>query len=233
MPGNAMTISIQTAFQGPGFVAVPNEFAQEQRLSLEARGLLIWFAAHPEGFHVTVNAVREANGIGKDKWQRIARELRAVGALENVKIRSPKGTIIGEVLSVRWPEYGPARQKPENPAAGVQKPGKPAAGKPGHNRPENPPNMAVKPGSLNNKKKKKDGASSRSRSDAAAVSGAGRTAPASQESAADDPPDDAFYGDLHAIRCKLRNGLPLYGWERSFAVDHGLVGDDAGETGDG
>lgn len=132
-----MSVKIQTQFQGPGFVAVPNHVARDPRLSLEARGLLIWLASHGNDAQFSVAAICDACGIGKDKWQRIARELRAVGALVNVKVRGRGGRVLGEVLAVRWPEPAPDRE-PGKPAAGDREPGKPAAGKAGSSGPGNP-----------------------------------------------------------------------------------------------
>lgn len=96
---------IQTEFEGPGFVAVPNYVAQDVNLTPEALGVLVWLASQPMGFVCRVAGVRERFGMGKDKWQRIARELRAAGAMRNVRMRSGNsGRMSGSHYIVRWPD---------------------------------------------------------------------------------------------------------------------------------
>ena len=141
-----MDYVIQTQFQGPGFVAVPNHVAQNAALSPEALGVLVYFASLPAGFVLRVSSVRERFNLGKDRWQRIARELRDVGAMEVEAVPSQGGRFTGKRVLVRWPDAEtesrktrPSVRKPENPAFG------PKAGKPANQsretrqpEPENP-----------------------------------------------------------------------------------------------
>jgi len=122
-----MDYVIQTRFQGPGFVAVPNAVAQSGRLSPEALGVLVYLASLPQGFLVRVVNIRETFALGKDKWQRIARELREVGAMEVEPIKGEGGRHIGKRVLVRWPELDavtesretrPSDRKPEKPTVG-------------------------------------------------------------------------------------------------------------------
>lgn len=150
-----MSVKIRTQFQGPGFVAVPNHVARHPLLSMEAIGVLTWIASHRNEVDLSVAEICDGCRFGKEKWQRIARELRAAGALRNVKIRGRGGKVLGEVLALQWPDKPADDREPGNPAAGDREPEKPAAGKPGSGEPENPPSGAGKPGcSLKNKKKK-------------------------------------------------------------------------------
>ena len=131
-----MDYIVETDFEGPGFVAVPNHVLDVPGLSPEAIGLLVWFARQPRGFIARASAVQDRFGIGKDRWQRIARELRATGAIRLVRLRATSGRLAGGHYVIRWPS--PARDpmklevpemsrvhKPENPAHG------PSAGKTG------------------------------------------------------------------------------------------------------
>jgi len=122
-----MDYTIETEFQGSGFVAVPNHVAQDQRLSPDALGVLVYLASLPKGYILRVGTVQERFGFGKDRWQRIARELRAVGAMRSQRISGAGGRWIGERVSVRWPE--PVEQDQETGSRKNRKPEKPEAGK--------------------------------------------------------------------------------------------------------
>lgn len=147
-----MDYIVETSFQGPGFVAVPNHVAQSGNLSPEALGVLVYFASLPRGYIARVSSVQEAFSIGKDKWQRIARELRAAGAMDVHEVRGPGGRIVGRRVVVRWPDERETTESRKTRPSD-RKPEKPAAGKPGSPEPENPPNRAGKPGSLERRKK--------------------------------------------------------------------------------
>lgn len=126
-----MDYIVETQFEGPGFVAVPNAVAQLAELSADALGVLVWLASLPKGFAVRRSTILERFRLGKDKWQRIARDLAAVGALELRKERRAGGQFASRYL-VRWPD--PARAvspEPENPA-------------PVQPEPENPPRLGGK-----------------------------------------------------------------------------------------
>ena len=125
-----MDYVIQTQFQGPGFVAVPNHVAQNAALSPEALGVLVYFASLPAGFVLRVSSVRERFNLGKDRWQRIARELRDVGAMEVEAVPSQGGRFTGKRVLVRWPDAETESRKTRQPEPG------------------NPPTRAGKPGSL-------------------------------------------------------------------------------------
>lgn len=112
---------IQTEFQGPGFVAVPNHVLNAG-LTADALGVLVWLAARPAGSVVTVGAVmrvfsgdfKQGEGkadvslkMGRDRWQRIYRELEAHGAFSFQPVQCPhSGRMIGRSVVVRWPEPG-------------------------------------------------------------------------------------------------------------------------------
>lgn len=126
-----MDYIVETDFQGPGFVAVPNHVAQRRGLAPEALGLLVYLASQPRGFIVRWSVICDHFGMGKDRWQRIGRDLRAIGAMQVQEVRGAGGRIIGRRVVVRWPEpvAGEAvgtesreiplsDRKPEKPAPG-------------------------------------------------------------------------------------------------------------------
>lgn len=96
---------IRIEFQGPGFVAVPNHVAAmvPGKLSAEALGVLVRLALLPVGSDWNVSTVLTKCGLGRRAWERVSRELRAVGALFDDAPRGADGTLRGRVLSVRWP----------------------------------------------------------------------------------------------------------------------------------
>lgn len=98
-----MNFLIETDFQGPGFVAVPNYVLDIPELQPDALGVLVFLARLPKGFVLRPTVIMERFAMGRDKWQRIARELRDLGALRLVQHRDHKGQIIGSSYAVRWP----------------------------------------------------------------------------------------------------------------------------------
>jgi hypothetical protein len=145
-----MEYRIETRFQGPGFVAVPNHVAQNVDLPPDALGVLVYLASLPHGWRLDWRDVCARFGIGKDRWQRIARDLRACGAMvDDIEAaRGPRGRLSGHRVLVRWPDAKPEAVKgdvSEKPAEtgnvtesrkirlsaakSDRKPGFPAAGK--------------------------------------------------------------------------------------------------------
>jgi len=129
-----MDYQIQTQFQGPGFVAVPNYVAQASALSPEALGVLVYLASLPRGFVARVSVIQERFALGKDKWQRIAREMREAGAMVTEAIRGSGGRVIGKRVIVRWPDETQPDQaqgtESRETRPSDRKPGKPTVGKP-------------------------------------------------------------------------------------------------------
>lgn len=130
-----MDYIVELDFDGPGFVAVPNGVVDDARLSAEALAVLVYLARLAGGRGpriVRVAAICKRFGFGKDKWQRIARELRAVGALADNFGRTDDGRNIVRSLVVGWPKpVDPESRKirrtgktcePENPAHTAENP---------------------------------------------------------------------------------------------------------------
>lgn len=91
-------------FQPPdvAFTLVPNAALEDRRLSIEARGALCWMSSRPRGWRLAVGDAQEALGCGRDRWQRICRELRSVGALERRAMRASSGQVLGWLYVVSW-----------------------------------------------------------------------------------------------------------------------------------
>ena len=101
-----MDYLVELGFEGPGFVAVPNAVVDDERLGADALAVLVYLARLAGGRGariVRVGAICKRFGLGKDKWQRIARELRAVGALSDNFGRSEDGRNVVRSLVVGWP----------------------------------------------------------------------------------------------------------------------------------
>ena len=63
------------------FATLYREVAQDERLSLESRGLLVLMASLPEDWEYSVSGLAKKAGCGKDKLRRILGELEKVGYL--------------------------------------------------------------------------------------------------------------------------------------------------------
>lgn len=103
-----------------GFSMVPNRALEDVRLSIEARGALAWMASRPRGWRLSVSDALLALGCGRDRWQRICRELRAVGALARRPMRAADGRILGWLYVVSWAPWvdgDGVRAAPPAPAA--------------------------------------------------------------------------------------------------------------------
>jgi hypothetical protein len=140
-----MDYLIETNFEGPNYVMVPNAVARmgaDEGMSADALGVLVYMASLPRGSIVRVSQVRECFKIGRDHWQRIARDLTRAGALEVKPLREVgTGRVYGSHVSIRWPEVAaPKTGKPGSRSSKSPTTGKPVSryGKPGSGQPENP-----------------------------------------------------------------------------------------------
>jgi hypothetical protein len=154
--------TIHLNFGGGGFVAVPNGVADDRRLTGDALAALVYLArlaGGRDGCIVRVAAVRARFGWGRDRWQSVARSLRAVGALSDYIGRTPDGRGIARALAVGWPQPvadGPQSCEPGNPAHTCE-PGNPSHRQPGSGGPGNPAQVG-RATRLFKKEKKRQGA---------------------------------------------------------------------------
>jgi hypothetical protein len=61
--------------------SVPEALLEDDRLSLDSRAVAAWLAIKPRGWLIVVPVLVKRMRLGKDRWQRIARELEAAGYL--------------------------------------------------------------------------------------------------------------------------------------------------------
>ena len=64
-----------------GFVVLFRSAAQDNRLSLEARGLFALMISLPENWEYSVTGLAKKAGCGREKARRLLRELQTVGYL--------------------------------------------------------------------------------------------------------------------------------------------------------
>lgn len=67
------------------FSALPNKFAQNTSMSLEARGMALYLQSLPPNWIINTSWVRKENNIGERVWLRIAKELIDCGYLRLIK----------------------------------------------------------------------------------------------------------------------------------------------------
>lgn len=65
--------------------AVPEAMLEDERLSLDTRGVAAWLATRPPSWQIKVAALRRRLGVGRERWFRIARELERSGYLRRDK----------------------------------------------------------------------------------------------------------------------------------------------------
>lgn len=190
-----MDYIIETNFQGSGFVAVPNHVAQNAALSPEALGVLVYFGSLPRGYLMRVASVLERFAMGKDRWQRIARELRDAGAMTTEIVRGAGGRAVGRRVSVRWPDPVENTESRKIPLSD-RKPEKPAAGKPAKVSRKIRQSEPEKPAPYKEERKKKGGGAriaavppARSPVARPMVGGSGGSAAAERETVSGRPAD--------------------------------------------
>jgi hypothetical protein len=64
------------------FTQIPNDWVRDERLTLEARGLLAQIMSHRPGWNLSIKSLAARNSIGRDKVKRIMDELLKFGYLE-------------------------------------------------------------------------------------------------------------------------------------------------------
>lgn len=102
------------------FTQIPNDWVRDDRLSLEARGLLAQIMSHRPGWNLSVRSIAAQNGIGKQKVRRIIEELMSYEYLE----RSEKQ---GKDEKGRMTSYDYITRDPA-PRTGEPRTGKPPTG---------------------------------------------------------------------------------------------------------
>ena len=120
MPESSVRFSRKKAF-----TTLYREVAQDSRLSLESRGLLLLMASLPEDWEYSVAGLAKKAGCGRDKLRRILEELERVGYLAREQRHDPGGKFSGNLYVVQ----DEAPPLPENPATVSTVAGKTVNGK--------------------------------------------------------------------------------------------------------
>lgn len=71
--------------------ALPVSLIQDDRLPFDTRGFAAWLTCLPDGWEIRVAALRSRAKIGKQRWERIARELVACGYLQRTRNKKTDG----------------------------------------------------------------------------------------------------------------------------------------------
>ena len=117
-------------------------------LSIEAMGSLMYWLAKPPGWQPSVSELAKTWGFGREKAQRIMKELKEAGYVKKSQARSIKGQFVttelhvletprkGSDLQVTLPDNVVAMGVVDNPAHGeTRKSGNPSTGKPSTGKP--------------------------------------------------------------------------------------------------
>ena len=99
-----------------GFVVLFRSAAQDERLSLEARGLFALMVSLPENWSYTVAGLAKKAGCGREKARRLLQELQTVGYLVREQSHADGGKFSGAVYVLQ--DEAPL---PENPSNGETK----------------------------------------------------------------------------------------------------------------
>ena len=95
------------------FATLYREVAQDSRLSLESRGLLLLMASLPENWEYSVAGLAKKAGCGKDKLRRILGELEKVGYLAREQCHDSGGKFAGNLYVIQ-DVAPPLSGKPDN-----------------------------------------------------------------------------------------------------------------------
>ncbi|WP_147297252.1 helix-turn-helix domain-containing protein [Chromobacterium vaccinii] len=88
--------------------SVPEPLLEDPGLSLSARAIAAWLAIKPSEWVVVVSVLQKKLGIGKDAWQRYARELEQAGYFTRYRVNGPDGRWIWHITFTPVPEVTPA-----------------------------------------------------------------------------------------------------------------------------
>jgi hypothetical protein len=88
------------------FTQIPNNWVRDERLTLEARGLLAQIMSHRPGWNLSIKSLAARNSIGRDKVKRIMDELLKHGYLERSEKQGhdERGHLSGYDYFTRDPE---------------------------------------------------------------------------------------------------------------------------------
>lgn len=103
------------------WTTIPNEILNDDRLSLDALGLLVYMLSKPDNWTFKQDVMGERFGKGRDAMRSIMRNLSAAGYVRRELSRDKKGHISTITIVSEIPEVGqPATAEPatDNPSVG-------------------------------------------------------------------------------------------------------------------
>ena len=103
------------------YTIVPNSILEDDRMSFEARGLLTYILTRPDHWEVQTAQLQEVTGFGRDKCQRLVREILECGYGKRETKHDEKGQFIGQEL-VFYDEIYSETPEPEFQLEGNRKP---------------------------------------------------------------------------------------------------------------
>ena len=89
------------------FTRIPNDWLRDNRLSLEARGLMGQIMSHRPGWNMSLRSLAYANSVGRDRIKRIIDELIEAGYLERSEKqgKDDKGRMQSFDYTTKSPEW--------------------------------------------------------------------------------------------------------------------------------
>ena len=117
-----MSGATNTVRRNSGYTAIPNAVARDESLSIEARGLLCLLMSYADGWTFRASHIQKMCGVGRDKYQGMARQLRDAGYLSIEPQQDEKGQFSGHVWVINDTPEPPENRVPENTAVGKQSP---------------------------------------------------------------------------------------------------------------
>ena len=124
-----MADSVFRSSRKKGFAVVLRDIAQDQRLSLKARGLILLMASLPDNWEYTISGLARKAGTGKDQIRSGLKELLDVGYLVKEQSHGTDGKFSRNVF-VLQDEAAPLSG---NPTTGNPTTEKPSTGNPTQN----------------------------------------------------------------------------------------------------
>jgi hypothetical protein len=118
-------MAIVTRHRTDKFAIIPNSVAEDARLTFEARGVLCYLLAKPNNWQVSVDDIRKAGGIGRDKVYRILKELLDAGYLRRVIHRDQTGKVTETEYTVFDEPIRDEKPLPEKPDTAEPEAGEP------------------------------------------------------------------------------------------------------------
>ena len=100
-----MTI-LRLDLKAGGWRAVPPGLFEDERLSLDTRGIAGYISTRSDSFSLSVGGLCTLLQIGEDKWRRINQELTSAGYLKRIEGKDDRGRFRHELLFSPIPDGG-------------------------------------------------------------------------------------------------------------------------------